>query len=313
MANQFCPISSDCPNDANPIGNFSSERPDAEVFISRSYGVQQDPPLGETWVADSCVGRATSTISQADANAKAQQANIACLSVVWPELEPDPDNPDTPTPVPRQIYTNNLQTCEFICADGSTFEFEVPAGTVSAFSQVAADDQAHSMACNGAIDNRICIGELASPGACVDSYYEQTVGFSLTNTPAVVGIISGALPPGMVISNDAVSFTVFGTPTSAGEYSFVVKVQDSTGYFQQKSFTIYVIEIAQDSLPNGTVGNAYSQTLTSLGPTLGTVTWAVTSGSLPAGLTLNSGTGQIAGSPTSQGAFSFTISMTDER
>lgn len=313
MANQFCPISSDCPNDANPIGNFSSERPDAEIHIARSYGVQQEPPLGQTWFASSCVGRAISTISQADADAKAQRANIACLSELWPETQPNPDPGGPPILVPRQTYTNNTQSCDFTCADGSSFTFVVPAGTVSAFSQVAADDQARSMACNGAITNAICIGELAVQGACVDAYYEQTVTFTVMNAPVVVGVVSGSLTAGIVISNDSESFTLFGIPTSAGEYSFVVRVEDSNGLFQDKSFTIYVIEIAQDTLPNGTVGNAYSQTLTPLGPTLGVVTWAVTSGFLPPGLTLNSGTGQITGIPTSQGTANFTITMTDER
>jgi len=82
---------------------------------------------------------------------------------------------------------------------------------------------------------------------------------------------------------------------------------------QEKNFTIYVIEILQDTLANGTVGNNYSETLTAAGPTLGTVTWAVTSGFLPPGLTLDSATGIISGIPTSQGTATFTISMTDER
>lgn len=311
--NQFCPISSDCPNDANPIGNFSSERPDAEVWIGRDYGVQKEPPLGETWYADSCVGRQTSTVSQQDANEKAQRANVACLSVLWPELEPNPNNPDTPTPVPRFIYSNDLQTCDFLCADGTTFTYTVPAGTVSAFSQAAANDQAHSMACNRATANRVCINELASPGACVGTYYEQTVTFTAMNAPVVVTVISGSMPPGIVISNDSESFTLFGIPTAAGGYTFTVKVEDANGHYQTKSFTIYVIEIAQSSLPNGAVGDPYSQTLTTNGPTTGVVTWAVISGALPPGVSLNPATGALTGSPTLAGTYNFIIAVTDER
>ena len=312
MANFPCPISNPCLDAANPVTNYSAEEPDAEVFISRSYGVQQDPPLGGIWTASSCVGMVMSTVSQADANAKAQQANIVCLSVVWPEREPNPNDPTIPV-VPRPIFSNDAQSCDFTCADGSAFTFTIPAGTVFAFSQVAANDQAHSMACNGAITNLICIGELGQSAACVDEYYEQSVGINVKNIPIAVGIISGSLPPGLILSNTSMEFTLFGFPTVFGTYSFLVRVSDSKGMIQEKNFTIYVIEILQDSLANGTVGNNYSETLTAAGPTLGTVTWAVTSGFLPPGLSLDSATGIISGIPTSQGTATFTISMTDER
>ncbi len=61
-------------------------------------------------------------------------------------------------------------------------------------------------------------------------------------------------------------------------------------------------------LPAGTVGTAYSQTLTATGDA--TITWAVTSGSLPAGLSLSSG-GAITGTPTTAGTSTPTITATN--
>lgn len=61
-------------------------------------------------------------------------------------------------------------------------------------------------------------------------------------------------------------------------------------------------------LPVGTVGTAYSQTLTATGDA--TITWAVTSGSLPAGLSLSSG-GAITGTPTTAGTSTPTITATN--
>jgi hypothetical protein len=61
-------------------------------------------------------------------------------------------------------------------------------------------------------------------------------------------------------------------------------------------------------LPDGTVGTAYSQTLTATGDA--TITWAVTSGSLPAGLSLSSG-GAITGTPTTAGTSTPTITATN--
>ncbi len=64
------------------------------------------------------------------------------------------------------------------------------------------------------------------------------------------------------------------------------------------------------TLPNDTVGHAYNQTLGATGAT-GTVTFAVTSGALPAGLTLTSSTGAITGTPTTAGTDTFTVTGTD--
>ena len=68
--------------------------------------------------------------------------------------------------------------------------------------------------------------------------------------------------------------------------------------------------ITTTSLPDGTVGVAYSATLQA---TNGTppYTWSLDSGSLPAGLTLNSSTGAITGTPTAAGTSPFTAEVTD--
>ena len=67
------------------------------------------------------------------------------------------------------------------------------------------------------------------------------------------------------------------------------------------------ITITTDSLPSGNIGENYSETLTA-SMTGGTwpVTWSITSGTLPAGLTLNDD-GTISGSPTAKGTFNFTV------
>jgi hypothetical protein len=63
-------------------------------------------------------------------------------------------------------------------------------------------------------------------------------------------------------------------------------------------------------LPAGTVGSAYSQTLTVTGGTP-PYNWSVISGSLPAGLTLNSSTGVLSGTPSVPGNSEFTIRVSD--
>lgn len=62
-------------------------------------------------------------------------------------------------------------------------------------------------------------------------------------------------------------------------------------------------------LPNGTQSSAYSQTISAVNGTT-PYTFAVTTGTLPAGLSLASG-GVLSGTPTSSGDFSFTVTVTD--
>ncbi|MBI5406795.1 MAG: tandem-95 repeat protein, partial [Nitrospirae bacterium] len=73
--------------------------------------------------------------------------------------------------------------------------------------------------------------------------------------------------------------------------------------------TVSALTITTTSLPNGTVGIAYSSTLSASGGTP-PFTWNIPSG-LPPGLTLNTSTGGISGTPTTGGIYGFTASVTD--
>ncbi|MDE3108718.1 MAG: putative Ig domain-containing protein, partial [Acidobacteriota bacterium] len=71
--------------------------------------------------------------------------------------------------------------------------------------------------------------------------------------------------------------------------------------------------ITTTSLPGGIVGTAYSGSIAVTGGT-SPLAYSVSAGSLPAGLTLNSSTGAISGTPTGPGSttpVSFTVKVTD--
>jgi hypothetical protein len=316
--NQFCPTPENtCTDPANPISNFSAEAPDEVVFIGRSYSTVP-PPLGGIWYASSCVGRVTSTISQQDADDRAAQAAVTCLPYVTPQPNPDPD-PDPGEPpyifVPNPTYTNDEQQCESDCADGSKFTATVAAGTVTAFNLATANAQALSLACNRVITGRICIGDLARTSACLGDSFDETITFEIATPPAQVAVISGALPPGLTLvfagGFFATSFSITGTATGVGAYTFTIRVNDQQGNYNDKTFTINVATIANTVFPDGAVGTAYSQGLLYLGAVNGAVQWAVTAGALPDGLSLNTLTGVISGTPTTAGTATFTITMTD--
>lgn len=87
------------------------------------------------------------------------------------------------------------------------------------------------------------------------------------------------------------------------------------GYSTTTSEAPYVLSaqaplaVGTTTLPAGAIGSAYSQTLSATGA-WGVYNWAVTSGSLPAGLSLDSATGVISGTPTKAGTSTVTVQAT---
>ena len=66
----------------------------------------------------------------------------------------------------------------------------------------------------------------------------------------------------------------------------------------------HTVTITTDALPDGKVGEAYSQTLAADGTA--PITWSI-SGALPDGLKLDGNTGEISGKPTAEGTATFTV------
>ncbi len=70
------------------------------------------------------------------------------------------------------------------------------------------------------------------------------------------------------------------------------------------------VKIATPSLPNGALNVSYNATLTADGGAAPYM-WSIDKGTLPAGLSLDSGTGIISGLPTAGGDFTFTAKVSD--
>ena len=68
---------------------------------------------------------------------------------------------------------------------------------------------------------------------------------------------------------------------------------------------VYAPSITTESLPEGKVNEEYSASLTADGSE--PIEWSVTQGSLPTGLSLNSDTGEITGTPTTASSYPFTV------
>jgi len=124
-------------------------------------------------------------------------------------------------------------------------------------------------------------------------------------------ISTGSLPPGLSVNSATGQLS--GTPTTSGSYTFTVQVTDTTGVSATKVATVVIAAVpalANPAPPAGQAGVSYSNTLGVSGGT-GPYTWAISSGSLPPGLSLNPSTGVVSGTPTTVGLYTFTVKVTD--
>ncbi len=163
----------------------------------------------------------------------------------------------------------------------------------------------------GAGNGQLTISPASLPGGSVGTVYAQTLTATGGTGPYTFQQLSSSnSAPGLTITPAGV---VTGTPATPGTFSLNVQATDSKGASGTQSYTIVIaaasLAITTQSLADGSIGVAYSQTITAIGGST-PYAFAVTSGALPAGLTLASN-GAISGTPTAAGPFAFTVQVTD--
>ncbi|HEX9201583.1 MAG TPA: Ig domain-containing protein, partial [Acidobacteriaceae bacterium] len=161
----------------------------------------------------------------------------------------------------------------------------------------------------------LTISTTSLPSGVIGTPYSFTL-VAAGGTPAYSwSVTSGKLPAGLSLS--AFTGILSGTPTATGSFSFGVTVKDYSNPVQSKSATVTIViaptplTITTSALSSGSTGKTYSQTLQASGGTP-FYRWAISSGSLPAGLTLSSVKGTISGTPTASGIFAFNVTATDK-
>ncbi len=277
------------------------------------------PPIGQTVnVSINCCGHVLSatilpTTTDAELSAIMQNLLTQCQQFAGecpnPPLGPGqgPISPDDPNP--RPIYFNQPVRCAAGCPDGSTFYYTIPAGSTVGLSQADADAAAAARCPNAASANKLCLGSLPEVG-CINSIaFEELVASSI-HTPISFSISAGAIPTGTTFGTlDASTAVLSGTLTVPGTYTFTVSATDSIGQTVTKSYTINVFGITNEVLPDGFVGDPYSQQLLTAGGT-GAVTFSVDPDTLPGGLSMDA-SGLITGTPTITGVTGFDVTFTD--
>ncbi len=165
---------------------------------------------------------------------------------------------------------------------------------------------------SGMIAPALSLTSSPSANAQVGQSYSQTNVASGGTTPYVYSLASGTLPAGT--SLDTSTGTVSGTPTAAGPFNYTIKITDAAAAFAQASSSGTIapgpLAITPTASTITQVGQSYSQTNVASGGT-GPYVYSLTSGSLPAGTSLDTSNGTVSGTPTTQGFFSYTIRVTD--
>ena len=89
-----------------------------------------------------------------------------------------------------------------------------------------------------------------------------------------------------------------------------ILITEAIGYTFRATSPFIPLSITAAPLPEGTSGASYSYTATVSGGTPAYY-WAIESGTLPAGLSIDSFTGTLSGIPRQYGTFNFTLSVSD--
>lgn len=172
------------------------------------------------------------------------------------------------------------------------------------------DDQALSITVNAAVSISTASPlPTATAGVGSVNLIEATGG----TAPYTWSITSGALPGGLALSASA--GVISGAPTAAGTFNFTLQASDVNAALATKAFSITVNAapapvITTTSLPNAVANNSYTYVLQRTGG-VSPFTWSVSSGALPAWLTLDASSGLLTGTApaSAAAAVNFTVQV----
>jgi len=152
------------------------------------------------------------------------------------------------------------------------------------------------------------------PAGDINRLYAFALSPTGGTSPYTWGLKAGTtpLPNGLDLGSDG---SIRGTPTVISTATHTFTLTDATETTVEKSLQLSIranpLSITTPSpLPQGTVNQPYSAQLAASGGT-GTYTWSVSPAFLN-GLTLNTSTGQIRGTPSAVSGLTHTFTVTDQ-
>src|SRR6185369_14476885 len=171
----------------------------------------------------------------------------------------------------------------------------------------ASATRGYSITINGAV----VIETSSLTDALIGTSYSQQLRADAGTPPYAWSLTSGAMPDGITLDSAG---SLSGTPTAVGSFGFTLRVVDAARASAERQFQITtaagLIITTAPVLAPATVGLQYGQSLDAAGGRPPYV-WSISSGGLPAGITLNAATGALGGIPSAAGAFQFTVDVSD--
>jgi hypothetical protein len=143
-------------------------------------------------------------------------------------------------------------------------------------------------------------------------------GLTLTQASGSVAVIEG-VPPNYTWQWTGGAAPPPPPPNTESPQPFELRITDGTGSTTTRQFLIDVdmattSRVTTRGITDTTVGCEFSARFNAVGGVAGTYTWAITSGTLPPGLTLANSSvaeAELSGTPTTAGAYSFDVQASD--
>ena len=149
-----------------------------------------------------------------------------------------------------------------------------------------------------------------SAGAAYNRIFTANGGLA----PYSFSVTAGTLPTGLTLNSTTGALS--GAPTASGTFNFAIWATDSIGCAGSTPYVLTIscpaiqINPANPNLPNGTAGAPFNRAFTVMGGTA-PYSFSITNGALPGGLTLDTLTGVLSGTPAVTGMFSFEVRVAD--
>lgn len=300
-------------------------------------------PCAWSWNAGVIFGSSETSLELANIDAHNRMVDCISLTTPTPTAAPQPPKIDMPPTVnnpptiedgggrtgggqpprpPQKKCNDEIEICEIPCGPYGTFKYQVAKGQVCAFTQEQANQQAASLACLLALQNRICLPPIHPIAWCVDNSYETIIDSGIEGATLGEGTLKpgeSGMPPGLAFHNASEmggnkrAGIISGTPTGTGMFCFEMVAVIPNLLASQRTYCIAIFDI---DCPTATAraGQDYADIVELLGP-IGIVrnqTCDIIAGSLPPGLTLNHDTCVISGHipiDTTPATYDFTLEV----
>lgn len=166
--------------------------------------------------------------------------------------------------------------------------------------------------CGGSSSAPISVNVTAA-STQTDQGLTVAVTATLTNDRSAQGVSWALSGPGSLANPSATSVTYDAPPTVTASAAATITATSNADGTKTGSVQITVNpppQITTTSLLTGTTGTAYDESVAEIGGS-SPFTWSLSFGSVPGGLSFDSSSGAISGTPTGGGTWNFTVSLTD--